>query len=426
LGHALEPSSAAEPAWSVFDTMRDRGLGRIWLKREGSEWKRLCTGADEEWAPCDERAPGLRRALDACESLARASEPKRIEFVCRADIGLRLLVVVHRPERGRSLGALRRIDFATPEDALVRTGLNLARLMTTKAGVAGAPFGGSQLIVHGPPLPEFQAEAWYAALAEEIDLSGATVTADSGISLEAAAGIQARTASLVGAREGGSARAAAAGAHAAFRAATAGLGKPPGETLVIVQGLGRVGAELARLIAADGARLVVSDREIRKIDSFLGDLPPLDRKLVSVLAPYQVLEVPADVFCPCAQGGVLGEASPRTLKVNVVVGPADGQFQADSFEQEKHLSAALFRAGISCVPEWIASAGSAIHGLLESERKDAFDVRTAIARTQRTCGWLTDEIMQASKRLGRSPIEVAIERLPIESDGRVMSANGNP
>ena len=49
-------------------------------------------------------------------------------------------------------------------------------------------------------------------------------------------------------------------------------------------------------------------------------------------------------------------------------------------------------------------------------------MRAAIARTQRTCGWLTDEIMQASKRLGRSPIEVATERLPIESDGRVLAA----
>jgi leucine dehydrogenase len=414
-----------EPAWNLFDTMRARGLGRIWLKPEGTEWKRLCTGGDEAWAPCHERVPELEPTLDACEAMARKSEPRRIEFVFRPDIGLRLMIVLHRPERGRSLGALRRLDFSTPEDELARTALNLARLMTTKAGVAGAPFGGSQLVVHGPPIPEFDPDPWHAALAEEIELSGAIVTADSGISPESAAAIHARTPALVGARDGGSARAAAEGAHAAFRAATAGLGKPAGETLVIVQGLGQVGAQLAQLIAADGARLVVSDREIKKIDAFLGGLPPLDRKLVSVLAPYQVLEVPADVFCPCAQGGVLGEASARTLKCHVVAGPADGQFQADSFEEEKQLSAALFRAGISCVPEWIASAGSAIHGLLEAERKASFDVRNAIARTQRTCGWLTDEILQESKRLGRSPIEVAIERLPIDADGRVAAAGAN-
>src|SRR5436190_5867760 len=96
--------------WNVFDAMRDRGLERIWLKREGHEWKRLCAGTDGKWAPADERAPELVPVLDACEDLARPSDPRRIDLVCRADIGLRLLIVQHRPERGRSLGALRRLD----------------------------------------------------------------------------------------------------------------------------------------------------------------------------------------------------------------------------------------------------------------------------------------------------------------------------
>jgi glutamate dehydrogenase/leucine dehydrogenase len=409
-----------EPACTVFDAMRDRGIERLWLKPDGTGWRRLCAASDETWAPCDERMPELRPMLDACERAAQPSAPHRIEFVCRADIGLRLLVVVHAPERGRSLGALRRLDFATPEDAFIRIGLNLARLMTTKAGVAGAPFGGSQLVIHGPPLPEFAPEPWYAAIAEEIELSGAIVTADSGISEEAALGIHARTKSLVGVHDGGAAKTAAVGAHAAFLAATAALGKAPSESLVVVQGLGRVGARLGQLVAADGAKLVVSDRDIKRIDLFMASLAPLERKLVSVLAPYQVLEVESDVLCPCAHGGIIGEGT--ALKCRVVVGPADGQFQAQSLDEEKKLAATLYRAGVSCVPEWIASAGSAIHGLLEAEQGGGFDVRTAIARTQRTCGWLTDEIMQASKRLGRSPIEVAIDRLSIDAGGRILAS----
>jgi leucine dehydrogenase len=415
-----------DPAWTVFDAMRDRRIERLWLKPDDKGWRRLCAGNEGAWESADERLPELGPALAAVESLARASEPRRIEFVCRSDIGLRLLLVVHRPERGRSLGALRRLDFGVPEDVLVRTGLNLARLMTTKAGVARAPFGGSQLIIHGPPLPEFNPDPWYAALAEEIDLSGAIVTADSGITQAAAEGIRARTAGLVGVRDGGAAKATAAGAHAAFVAATAALGKAPSESLVVIQGLGRVGSQLGQLIAADGAKLVVSDKDIAKIDAFMTALAPLERKLVSVLAPYQVLDVESDVFCPCAQSGVIGEGSAKTLKCRIIVGPADGQFQADSIEEEKRLAASLYRAGISCVPEWIASAGSAIHGLLESEQGASFDVRAAIARTQRTCGWLTDEIMQASKRLGRSPIDVAIERFPVDADGRILATAGNP
>jgi glutamate dehydrogenase/leucine dehydrogenase len=414
-----------QPAWTVFDSMRQARIERIWLKREDDGWRRLCAGPDEAWKSCEEKLPALGPVLDDCERLARASAPHRVEFVCRGDIGLRLLIVLHAPVRGRSLGALRRLDFATSERDFVRAGFNLARLMTIKAGIAGAAFGGSQILIHGPPLPDFEPDPWYDALADEIGLSGAIVTPDSGITEEAAAAIAQRTPALAGVRDGGSAKTAAAGAHAALVAATAALGKAPGECLVVVQGLGRVGSRLAQLVAADGARLVVSDRNIRQIDSFMASLSAVERKLVSVLAPYQILEVSGDVLCPCAHGGILGDAALHSLKCPVVVGPADGQFAADCLEEERRLAATLYRGGISCVPEWIASAGSAIHGLLESEQGPEFDVRTAIARTQRTCGWLTDEIMQASKRLGRSPVEVAIERLPIDSDGRRAVATGS-
>jgi leucine dehydrogenase len=224
-------------------------------------------------------------------------------------------------------------------------------------------------------------------------------------------------------RGGGAAGTAAVGAHAAFVASAAALGKAPGEALAVVQGLGRVGSRLARLLAADGARLVVSDRDIRKIDAFLGALPAPERKLVSVLAPYQVLQVECDVLCPCADGGVVAEESRSALRCRVIVGPADGQLAVQSIEEEKRLAAMLFREGIWFVPEWIAGAGAAIHGWLEAEAGAAFDVRAAVARTQRTCGWLTDEIMQASKRLGRSPVDVACERLAIDHAGRVGSAS---
>ena len=87
-----------------------------------------------------------------------------------------------------------------------------------------------------------------------IDLSGAIVTADSGITQAAAEGIRARTAALVGVRDGGAAKATAAGAHAAFVAATAALGKAPSESLVGVVGnhleVGRDNLKLHRRGAA--------------------------------------------------------------------------------------------------------------------------------------------------------------------------------
>ncbi len=403
--------------WTVFDTMRDKGLERVWLRPVDGDWRRVGAVPDGEWSPLGELAPQLDWHLHEFARSLRVSPPQRIELVNRSDLGLRLVWVQHQPVSGRTLGAIRRMEFATPEKTLFDLAVRLARLATTRAWLSGAQCGGSALLMHGPAVPEYNVAPWVDAIAQEIELGGASLTVDSGFTVDLAKKLSARVGNVVGVRGGGSGATAAVGVHAAIRATAAALGKAPNETTVAIQGLGHAGAEIARLLAADGAKLVVTDRDLKAIDRFLEALPVLERKLVSVMAPYQILEVESDIFCPNAMANVIAADMVQALKCRAIVGVADAILVADGIEEEGRLAAQLFKRGILFIPDWLTGAGAAIHAVLEARMKDAFDGRAAAARTQRLCGWIVDEVLQASKRSSRSPFDVAVERFRIDGHG---------
>jgi glutamate dehydrogenase/leucine dehydrogenase len=98
------------------------------------------------------------------------------------------------------------------------------------------------------------------------------------------------------------------------------------------------------------------------------------------------------------------------LKCRAICGGANNQLAARSLEEERSLARTLMERSILYVPDWLASAGGAIHGVMEYEARDAFDPRHARARIGRLCGWAVDEILEQSKKTGLPALEIAIER----------------
>ena len=275
------------------------------------------------------------------------------------------------------------------------------------AGVLG---GGSKLCIHNTDLPPYAREAWLDLLAEEIDLSGTITGPDSGFSRGLYLDLAERSHNVTGATGGGTASAAAAGCGAAVRACAAALGAPLSELKIVVQGLGGLGMPLAEDLARAGAALVVTDRNPQRLDDLLGALTPELRKRVDVVAPYQALEVEADILATCALGGVISSMNASELKVRAICGGANNQLVAESFADERDLARHLQEAGVLYVPDWMASAGGAIHGVMEFEAGEEFDPRAALARIHRVCGWQVDEVLGDSRRTGQAPLEVGRER----------------
>lgn len=125
---------------------------------------------------------------------------------------------------------------------------------------------------------------------------------------------------------------------------------------VAVQGVGRVGAELCRLLVEAGAAVVAADpRGVRAAST---EVVPADA----------VFDVPCDVFSPNARDVPLDAAAIARLRCRFVAGSANGQL-AEGAEE-------LLRArGIRWVPEWIAGAGWLLNQVAETDPGGYDEVR---------------------------------------------------
>jgi glutamate dehydrogenase/leucine dehydrogenase len=98
------------------------------------------------------------------------------------------------------------------------------------------------------------------------------------------------------------------------------------------------------------------------------------------------------------------------MKCRAICGGANLQLAGSSLAEELRLARQLTEAGVLYVPDWLASAGGSIHGVMEAETGDDFDLKKCQARIRRVCGWLVDELLEDAKRTGRPPLEIAVER----------------
>jgi leucine dehydrogenase len=278
----------------------------------------------------------------------QAGEFEDVRVIRGPRSGLTMAVAVHRTVDGRSLGGCRIWRYAS-DDLAVADVEGLARSMSYKAAAAGLSLGGGKGVIALPEdgLPgDRRRDALhdFAELVESFD--GRYVTAqDVGASLADMAYVARFTDHVVG-RAGQAGDPAPYTAHGVETAIRASAGPVDGRRIVVV-GLGHVGGELARRLAAAGARLVLSD------------IDPDRRALTAELDadwvdPEAALDTEADVLAPCALGGILDEAAVERLRVPVVAGAANNQLTHDAVAELLH------RRGILWAPDFIANAGGLI------------------------------------------------------------------
>ncbi|MEL7188977.1 MAG: Glu/Leu/Phe/Val dehydrogenase family protein, partial [Pseudomonadota bacterium] len=176
------------------------------------------------------------------------------------------------------------------------------------------------------------------------------------------------------------------------------LGKETVEGVhVAVQGTGSVGAGVARLLAADGAKLTLAD--IRE-DSARG----LAREIgAEVVAADSILTTPCDVFSPNALGAILDDESIADLQTPIVAGGANNQLARAEHGQK------LFDRGILYAPDYVINAGGIITVAMEylARRDDVpSTVDDVIDRIAKIPGRL-EEIWQESDTSNTSPDVVA-------------------
>jgi len=266
-------------------------------------------------------------------------------------------IAIHSTALGPAVGGTRLWSYESDE-AAVKDLLRLARGMTYKNALAGIPFGGGKSIILRAD-SAIDREKVFCAHGRFVEsFGGRYITAeDVGTSPDDMAIVRRET-SYVAGLHGLSGDPSPFTARGVFRALQAAAKHRWGadmitERTVALQGCGNVGYHLAMNLRQAGARLIVSDVDSLRTDRLVKEFG------ATAVAPDEIYRQRADVFAPCALGGVINDETIPQLKVEIIAGGANNQLLEDRHGDELH------RLGVLYAPDYAANAGGMINGCRE-------------------------------------------------------------
>jgi leucine dehydrogenase len=268
-------------------------------------------------------------------------------------VGYRGILAVHSTRLGPALGGTRFWQYASDEEAITDA-LRLSRGMTYKNAVAGLPLGGGKSIIIGDNKTKDREKIFRAHGRFVESLGGRYITAeDVGTSTKDMDYVHLETSHVAG-LAGKSGDPSPVTAHGVFRAVQAsanhvwGSDSLEGKTISI-QGCGNVGRHLAEELHEAGANLIVSDIDAPKT-ARVAELTG-----AKVVKGQAIFSADADIFSPCALGGIINDKTIPKLKVRIVAGGANNQLLEERHGDE------LKRRGILYTPDYVANAGGVIN-----------------------------------------------------------------
>ncbi|MEG3144277.1 Glu/Leu/Phe/Val dehydrogenase dimerization domain-containing protein [Sphingomonas sp. RT2P30] len=312
--------------------------------------------------------------------------------------GLSGVIAIHSTALGPGAGGCRLWRYDS-DAAAHRDALRLAQGMSYKNALAGLPLGGAKAVLRVPD-GTWDRRVLFAAFGRAVAaLGGRYVTAeDVGTRVADMAVVAEQTRHVAGltARPGVAGGDpspwTARGIFEAMRvAARHALGAELTDLTVAVQGTGNVGAGLCRLLADAGARLVIADIDPARRDVLAR---VHDARVVAV---EDIVAARADVFAPCALGGVLDAAAVARLHARLVCGGANNQLAAPEVAEQ------LRGRGIAYVPDYVANAG----GIINVSAEYLGESRDAVASRVAAIGPRVHAILDQAAREAVSPAIVA-------------------
>jgi leucine dehydrogenase len=267
--------------------------------------------------------------------------------------GYRGIIAIHSTTLGPALGGTRFWQYASDEDAITDA-LRLARGMTYKNAVAGLNLGGGKSVIIGNN-KTIDREMIFRAHGRFVEsLGGRYITAeDVGTSTADMDFVHMETKNVTG-LAGRSGDPSPVTAHGVFRAIQASAKERWGSDdlstkTVSLQGAGHVGYYLAKELHATGAKLIVTDIDQERVKHVVAEFG------ARAVGPDDIYAVQADIFAPCALGGIINDKTIPQLKVQIVCGAANNVLL-----EERH-GTALEEKGILYTPDYVANAGGVIN-----------------------------------------------------------------
>jgi len=363
---------------------------------------------------------GLKDYLEQIEQLLQEGGHHGIEFYYNSRKNIRVMYCKHVNTLGirnrrhaiRS-GGIRRHELDEPELDVLIDGLNLARAMAYKNAIANIPYGGCKTIVQCAPV-KFDDFETMGFLSYVIDRTRAFTGPDMGFEPRMADIIREKfTKAITGGTKsplGPTGGPTAYGEYLAIKEACDFIygSRDLSKKKVAIQGLGEVGYPLAEHLLGAGAKFIVTDIELSKVQRLQ---QRWGEDLVEYVEPDDIYTVEADVFSPCAMGGIITADRIPRFKFKIIIGPANNQLRATSKEGEIVLAKKLADAGILFVVDWAHNTGGVIAGWSEwlLQEKASFDkIRP---RIELVCRDNFRKLLEEAEKTGKTPTELVYKKV---------------
>lgn len=271
--------------------------------------------------------------------------------------GLKAIIAIHNTVLGPGLGGTRMWNYNNESEAM-RDVLRLSRGMTYKASISGLNLGGAKAVIIGDAKTQ-KNEALMRKFGRFVDnLAGKYITAeDVGTTTQDMEYVNMETENVVGLPEsrgggGDPSPVTAYGVYVGMKSAAKkrwGTDSLSGKK-VAVMGIGKVGMHLLEYMHKEGAKFYISDMNeaaLKEAASRFG---------ATIVGNEEIYDTDAEIFAPCALGGIINTDTINRLKCEVIAGAANNQLDNEDIHGDM-----LVKKGIIYAPDFLINAGGLIN-----------------------------------------------------------------
>jgi len=323
---------------------------------------------------------------------------KKIYSLSQFDKNLTGFIAIHRGNGDHpAFGATRLWNYRKKVDAL-RDALQLSRLMSYKATLAGLPYGGAKGVIIATPSSNSEKWALLKAYAKVVNkLEGTFITGtDVGLTNEDVAFMRRECPYFVGINTN------------PVRYTVRGLQVAILESLhhrfrhdnlerrsFAIQGLGKIGFGLLQKLYGKVEKIIVTDIKKEILSAVKNKYPN-----VIIVTPQSIFEQKVDVFAPCALGNILTSTTVQKIQAKIIVGGANNQLQSE------RVGDILYEREILYAPDFIVNAGGLIGVASEYEHMyNPLKINKRVDQIGNRLGYILDK----SKALNVPPFRVATD-----------------
>ena len=321
------------------------------------------------------------------ENLSDFDDHKLVTFFHSKKHNLKGYIAIHRGNsKYPAFGATRLWNYPDSNSALIDA-LRLSKTMSRKAALAGLHCGGAKAVILSDGNIGNRKE-FLKSYTEKVNyLGGHFITgADAGISGGDVKMMRRFSPYIVGVKVD-PVRYTGLGILYSIQSclkSSFGSEKLDDRTFAI-QGVGKVGSELLKLIYPSAKKIYITDIDKVVIENVTKRFPA-----VIVTTPLEIYQKKVDIFSPCALGNCLNKNTVNKLNCEIIVGGANCQLESQEIAYKLH------KKGILYAPDYLVNAGGLISVYDEYENNNV-SIRRIIKRVKKIKNTMKNIILLSKK-----------------------------